>query len=92
MKLFMILPRIFCRNLLHNNNYDYDRISGNEAKDASKVNLTIVARKPEETCNRGCLLCEPGTLWFNPSLLYHDSLHVSVLGSSTNTTNPSTQD
>ena len=36
-------------------------ISGNETKDASKAHLSTVARKPEETCKQGCLLCEPET-------------------------------
>ena len=38
-------------------------ISGNETKDASKAHLSIVARKPEETCKQGCLLCESETPW-----------------------------
>ena len=30
-------------------------------KDGSKVHLSTVARKPEETCKQGRLLCEPET-------------------------------
>ena len=36
-------------------------ISGNETKDVSKAHLSTVARKPEETCKQGRLLCEPET-------------------------------
>ena len=32
-----------------------------ETKDASKVHLSTVARKPEETCKQGRLLCEAET-------------------------------
>ena len=50
-------------------------ISGNETKDASKAHLSTVARKPEDTCKQGCLLCEPETLGVNPY-----SSMISVLG------------
>ncbi len=43
-------------------------VSGNETEDASEVDLITVARKPEETCKQGCLLCEPETLRLSPSL------------------------
>ena len=36
-------------------------ISGDETKDASKARFSTVARKPEETCKQGRLLCEPET-------------------------------
>ena len=36
-------------------------ISGNETKNASKAHLSTVARKPEETCKQGHLLCGPET-------------------------------
>ena len=32
-----------------------------ETKDSSKAHLCTVARKPEETCKQGRLLCEPET-------------------------------
>ena len=56
--------------LLFSHNFDYTSswnvllyISGNETKDASKVHLSTVAWKPEETFKQGQgrLLCEPET-------------------------------
>ncbi len=64
-------------------------ISGKEAKEASEVNFITVARKPEETWKQGYLLCKPETLGLTPTLPHYS---VSVLGSFTCTTNPSTQD
>ena len=45
---------------------------GNESKDASKAHLSTVARKPEETCKQGPLLCEPETPGLVKTLLFDD--------------------
>ena len=45
-------------------------ISGNETKDASKVNLITVALKPEETCNKGA--CYVNQKHRGKPLLFHD--------------------